>query len=152
MSDDNEKDKNGNIADGFSAATPKKTLFTLSNEVNDSLQKSWMDTGEAGQSLSQMIGAATGSAKRTNKTTIPRMAFTEDPVSKDNYFGLFKNKKRLLPDWTIKRIRQEDHLVAAILRARGNTMSMFGRIKKDRFDIGLDCIIKPEYDDIISPD
>ena len=76
--------------------------------------------------------------QRTNKTTVPRIAFTEDPITKDNYFGLFKNKKRLLPDWTIKRIRQEDHLIAAILRARGNTMSMFGRIRKDRFDIGLE--------------
>jgi hypothetical protein len=131
----------------------KKTLFTISNEINSELMKSYMENSEdGGKSLADLIGANSGSSKTVNRTTKPRMAFTEDPVRTDNYFGLFKNKKRLLPDWTIKRIRQEDHLVASILRARGNTMSMFARLRKDRFDIGIEGNIKTEYDDIISPE
>jgi hypothetical protein len=129
----------------------KKTLFTLSNEINEELSKSYIQNPElGGKSLSELIGSS--SHKKVNRTTVPRIAFTEDPVQKDNYFGLFKNKKRLLPDWTIKRIRQEDHLVASILRARGNTMSMFARLRKDRFDIGIEGKIKSEYDEIISPE
>ena len=31
-------------------------------------------------------------------------------------------------------------------------MSMFGRLKKDRFDIGIECTIKPEYEDVLTPD
>jgi hypothetical protein len=150
MSDDNKNDNEK--GDLKKTDNSKKTLFTLSNEVNDALMKNFISNGEAGPSLSELIGASTNSTKRVGKTTKPRMAFTEDPISKDNYFGLFKNKKRLLPDWTIKRIRQEDHLIASILRARGNTMSMFGRIRKDRFDIGLECNIKKEYDEELSPE
>ena len=130
----------------------KKTMFALSNELNSELTKSWKEDTDSSVALADLIGSVSGSARSTAKTTVPRIAFTEDPVAKDNYFGLFKNKKRLLPDWTIKRIRQEDHLIASILRARGNTMSMFGRIRKDRFDIGLECSIKPEYEEIVTPD
>ena len=131
----------------------KKTLFTISNEINSELMKSYIeDPDNSGKSIADLIGANGGSSKTVNKTTKPRMAFTEDPVRQDNYFGLFKNKKRLLPDWTIKRIRQEDHLVASILRARGNTMSMFARLRKDRFDIGIEGNIKTEYDEVITPE
>lgn len=131
----------------------KKPVMSIANDINAEMMKSYMeDSGKATQSLSDLIGLTSGSAKRVKKTTVPRIAFTEDPVSKDNYFGLFKNKKKLLPDWTIKKIRQEDHLIASILRARGNTMSMFGRLRKDRFDIGIECIIKKEYEEIITPE
>lgn len=152
MSDDKKNDektleKTQNVSD-----QKKKTLFALSAEINDQLMKNYVN-GETDTeaSLASLLGVS-GSARNVAKTTVPRMAFTEDPISKDNYFGLFKNKKRLLPDWTIKRIRQEDHLVASILRARGNTMSMFGRIKKDRFDIGVDIDIKPEFEESIDSD
>lgn len=131
----------------------KKSLFGAYSEVTEVLNKSYLEKGDASNvDLSQIVGLAAGSAKRVAKTSIPRIAFTEDPIQKDNYFGLFKNKRKLIPDSTIKRIRQEDHLIASILRARGNTMSMFGRVKKDRFDIGLDCTIKPEFDEILTPE
>lgn len=156
MSDDKKKDLNKiempQTMGGSAGPTKRTALFTLSNEINSEMMKSYQDDPEAAKSLSDLIGSVSGSAKRSSKTTVPRIAFTEDPVTNDNYFGLFKNKKRLLPDWTIKRIRQEDHLVASILRARGNTMSMFGRIRKDRFDIGIECNIKPEYEEVITPD
>jgi hypothetical protein len=140
------------IMKGEAPAPRKKTLFALSNEINEQLQEMHKKEPGSEKSMSDLIGIVSGSAKRVNKTSVPRIAFTEDPVVKDNYFGLFKNKKRLLPDWTIKRIRQEDHLVASILRARGNTMSMFGRVRKDRFDIGVECNIKQEYEDVLQPD
>lgn len=131
----------------------KKPVMSMASEINGELMKSYMDNPDkASQSISDLIGATSGSAKRVKKTSVPRIAFTEDPVSKDNYFGLFKNKKKLIPDHTIKKIRQEDHLIASILRARGNTMSMFGRIRKDRFDIGIECNIKQEFEEIITPE
>lgn len=155
MSDDNEIKKT--IEQSKKTDTPQKgtvkSHFALSNEINSDMMKSYLDDPEKPQrSISDLIGTISGSVKDSKKTTVPRMAFTEDPMSKDNYVGLYKNKKKLLPDWTIKRIRQEDHLIAAILRARGNTMSMFGRVKKDRFDIGIECKVKSEYDDILTQD
>ena len=155
MSDDNKKDlnKSENVLKN-TENSGKKTIFAIANEINSELMKSYSDGSESDidKSLGDLIGSASGSSKSVNRTTRPRMAFTEDPVRKDNFFGLFKNKKRLLPDWTIKRIRQEDHLVASILRARGNTMSMFARLRKDRFDIGIEGNIKKEYEEIISPE
>jgi len=151
MSDDNDK-KEIKKTEGEESSSSKKTLFAMTNEINGDLMKSYMENPDTGMNLADLIGSASGFKKRTKKTAVPRMAFTEDPITKDNYFGLFKNKKRLLPDWTIKRIRREDHLVASILRARGNMMSMFGRIRKDRFDIGIECNIKHEYEEVITPD
>mgnify|MGYP002632920371 CR=1 FL=1 len=153
MSND-KKDINGNINPNVveKSESKPKTLFAMSSEINSELMKSYNENPEADKSISDIIGITGGSAKRVKKTSIPRIAFTEDPVTRDNYFGLFKNKKKLIPDTTIKQIRQEDHLVAAILRARGNTMSMFGRIRKDRFDIGIECDIKSDYDDLLTPD
>lgn len=156
MSDDNKQNGPWNL-NKIEKPAPKKEavkpVMSMASEINGELMKSYMDNPDgASQSLSDLIGATSGSVKRAKRTTVPRIAFTEDPISKDNYFGLFKNKKRLIPDWTIKKIRQEDHLIAAILRARGNTMSMFGRIRKDRFDIGIECNIKQEFDEIITPE
>lgn len=152
MSDDKKNEANGNVLEGSASGKGTQAVFTVASEINDSLMKSYMDQSEAGKSISDIIGITSGSAKRVKKTTVPRISFTEDPVSKDNYFGLFKNKRGLIPDVTIKSIRKEDHLIAAILRARGQTMSMFGRIRKDRFDIGIDIAIKEEYENLLTPD
>jgi hypothetical protein len=155
MSDDNKPNGpwNLNKVEQPAQKESKKPIMGIANEINGEMMKSYMNNPDkASQSISDLIGTVSGSVKKTKRTTVPRMAFTEDPISKDNYFGLFKNKKKLLPDWTIKKIRQEDHLIASILRARGNTMSMFGRIRKDRFDIGIECNVKQEYDEVITPE
>lgn len=155
MSDDeNKKPSNLEKSEPVDSGKPKP-LMSMANEINGEMMKSYMtssESSEATQSISDLIGTVSGSVKNTKRTTVPRIALTEDPVVHDNYFGMFKNKRKLMPDSTIKKIRQEDHLVASILRARGNTMSMFGRIRKDRFDIGIECVVKPEYDEIIAPD
>jgi hypothetical protein len=156
MSDDNKPNGPWNLNKVEKESPKKETVkpvMSMASEINGNMMKSYMDNPDkASVSISDLIGATSGSAKRTKKTTVPRIAFTEDPISKDNYFGLFKNKKKLIPDYTIKKIRQEDHLIASILRARGNTMSMFGRIRKDRFDIGIECNVKPEFDEVITPE
>jgi len=146
-----KKDIDGNVAKGFKKSE-RKTLFAMANDLNSDLMKSYSDNPEDNRSLSDIIGITAGSTKTVKKTTVPRIAFTENPVTRDNYFGLYKNKRGLIDDHVIKKIRQEDHLVAAILRARGQTMSMFGRMRKDRFDIGIECNIKEEYDGVLTPD
>jgi hypothetical protein len=94
------------------------------------------------------IMQATGSANKK----APRLAFTEHPAPTSNYLGLFKSKQRLLPDEMIKQIRVTDHLVAAILRTRGNMLSLYGHIRKDRFDVGIEVKLKPEFEKILSPE
>ena len=83
--------------------------------------------------------------------TKPRISFVENPrnVGEQN---LFKRKEKLLPDSFLKDIRVNDSLVADILRVRGNTMSMFGTLRKNKYDEGLEVEVKEEFIEHISSD
>lgn len=94
--------------------------------------------------------SASGQGKKGKKP--PRLSFSEDPTNRDQYAGIFKYKRNLLPDTVIKQIRVQNMHVAAVLRARGNHLSMFGHKRKDRFDIGIEIDIKPEFKDVIEPE
>jgi hypothetical protein len=98
--------------------------------------------------LSQLIKQTTGSAKKK----APSLAFSELPAPQANFLGLFKPRIRLLPPELIKTIRITDHLVAAILRTRGNIMKLYGHLRRDRFDVGMEIEIKPEFLKILTPD
>jgi hypothetical protein len=99
--------------------------------------------------LAEAIKAMSGSAA---KKKAPSLAFSELPSPQSNFLGLFKARTRLLPPELIKMIRTTDHLIAAILRTRGNMMRMYGRLRKDRFDLGLELEIKPEFLDLLTPE
>ncbi len=100
--------------------------------------------------MKNLIRHASGSAKKGR--TIPRLAFAEDPQAFDNYAGIYKLKKGLLPDNILKQIRVQNFLIAGILRARGNTMSMMGHVRNNRFDVGIDVDVKAEFKDHIEPE
>lgn len=99
--------------------------------------------------LSGLIKQMSGTAA---KSKAPSLAFSELPAPQSNFLGLFKARTRLLPPELIKTIRVTDHLVAAILRTRGNIMKLYGHLKKDRFDVGLEIEIKPEFLKILTPE
>jgi hypothetical protein len=99
--------------------------------------------------LSQAIRSISGNAA---KKKAPSLAFSELPSPQSNFLGLFKARTRLLPPELIKTIRVTDHLVAAILRTRGNIMKLYGHLRKDRFDIGLELEIKPEFKNLFTPE
>ena len=125
----------------------KSVVFATADIDVDLLERNNLKKNSNGDQLSYIIQQATGSAKKSNA---PRIAFTEDPVSTDHYAGVFKTKKGLLPDHVLKMIRMQNHLIASILRARANTLSMFGHVKKNRFDIGVAVDIKPEFEQHVS--
>lgn len=81
----------------------------------------------------------------------PRLSHSVDPRHRDVYNGAWR-KRKLLPDNVIKDVSITDSLVAAIVRARGNTMSMFGHIRRDRFDVGIEIKIKPELEPEVEPE
>lgn len=125
-------------------------MFTMSEAPGESLEKS-AAYGQSVNTESPLLNAlqrATGSANKK----APRLAFTENPAPTDNYLGLYKSKRRLLPDEVLKQIRIQDHLVAAILRARGSMFSLFGHLRKDRFDTGFEIAIKKEFYEILTPE
>jgi hypothetical protein len=98
--------------------------------------------------LQQLIKQTTGTAKKK----APSLAFSELPSPQANFLGLFKARTRLLPPELIKTIRVTDHLVAGILRTRGNIMKLYGHLKKDRFDVGIELEIKAEFLKVLTPE
>lgn len=72
---------------------------------------------------------------------VERLAFEIDPTRVNSYANVYKPKARLLPDSVLKRIAIQDSLVANIVRARQNHMSVSGRPRPDRFSSGF--VIRP---------
>lgn len=134
-------------AAAISDSVKNKMVFALSETAGEALEKAgYKDSASA--PLMYALQQATGSASKK----APALAFTENPAPSDNYLGLYKSKRRLLPDEVLKQIRITDHLIAAILRARGSMLSLFGHLRKDRFDIGLEVAIKPDFLKILTPE
>jgi hypothetical protein len=155
MSDENNQENKELAAKAVNetpvASEPAKKVtrtFALSEDYADNMAKAGVDTSNPYGPLMYAIEQATGVA--TKKA--PQLAFTENPIPSDNYLGLFKSKRRLLPDDVLKTVRISDHLVAAILRARGSHLSLFGHLRKDRFDIGVEVEIKPEIYKVLTPE
>lgn len=126
-------------------STKKPNIIFASGKLPEkAIKESGLEVLEKSDSnyLSYSIKQATGKVK---KVTSPRLALTESPYKSTQYGGLYKQKGNILPDYVKKQIRVQNSLVAAILRARGNMVSMFGHVKRDRFDIGVEVAIKPEF-------
>lgn len=126
----------------------KPVLFGISDAEEETLAKGGY---EGASPVSPLLAAIAGASGSANKKA-PRLAFTENPAPSDNYLGLFKSKRRLVPDEILKQIRVNDHLIAAILRARGNMMSLFGHPRKSRFDVGMEIAIKQEFEKVFTPE
>lgn len=125
-------------------------VSSLEDQLQGILEKSAINKTEAPfSSLLKNVPILAGQEKKKGGV---KLAFYEDPVETSDYSGLFKTKRKLLLDKVIKLIRVQNHLVASILRARGNTMAMHGHKRKDRFDIGFEVSIKPEFEQYIKPD
>lgn len=142
MSDDQKK------AEVANAISKSKMVFGVSDSPDETLAKSGFDQQNPISPLMSAIAQAAGTANKN----APRLAFTENPTPSDNYLGLFKSKRRLIPDSVLKDIRITDHLIAAILRARGAHLSLFGHLREDRFDIGVEVSIKKEFYEILTPE
>ena len=116
------------------------------DNFNEAIEKNYSKNGN----MMALLQQATGSSNK--KRAVPRLAFAEDPHNYDHYAGIYKMKQGLLPDKVIKQLRVQNFLIAGILRARGNSLSMMGHIRKDRFDVGIDVDVKPEFKDHIEPE
>lgn len=119
---------------------PQLTFMPLNQQASDLLEKS-LNIDKQNSEL-KGISVDLGNEK---KRKVPRLTLTSDPQQLDNYSGV-RIKRKLLPDEVLKDIAASSHLIASILRARGNMMSMFGHLKKDRFDIGFETKIKAEFE------
>ena len=132
------------------SATPKKNMvFALSQDAADAMAKAGYQSEDPASPLLFALQQATG---QTSSKKAPSLAFTENPSQGENYMGLTKSKRRLLPDEVLKIVRVQDHLIAAILRARGAHLSLFGHLRKDRFDVGVEVSLKKEFEKVLNPE
>lgn len=140
---------------------PTKVSFTGVNEDAEEIAKAAQEIDKA---FSDAQGFSTASLlenvqiekkKRAIEERVrrkaPQLSHETDPRNRDVFNGAWR-KRKLLPDNVIKDVSITDSLVAAIVRARGNTMSMFGHIRRDRFDVGIEIKIKPELEPDIEPE
>ena len=127
--------------------TKRAPILGMTESPEESLMKADYSNNVSQELLSKIIVSASGQANKK----APALAFTESPNA-SNIEGLTKIKRGLIPDHILKQIRVQDHLVAAILRSRGNLMSLYGHLRKDRFDIGVEVEIKPEFLKILNPE
>ena len=85
-----------------------------------------------------------GSGDNIGRDKPVKMAFDVDPSTATGvYDSLYKAKLQLLPDSLIKKVCRQDDLIAAVLNARSNQVSSFGRPRANRFDIGYDIVPLP---------
>ena len=151
----NENDQNNadvakvSAAGAISGSAKKNMVFALSQDGADAMSKSGYNNEDPSSPLLFAIQQAAGTA---SSKKAPALAFTENPAPTENYMGLTKTKRRLLPDDVLKLVRVQDHLIAAILRARGSHLSLFGHLRKDRFDIGVEVSLKKEFEKLLSPE
>lgn len=117
-------------------ATKKKQVMFAEEPVatETSLAKK---EGEPTPLVKSILNVLNGS-----QDSIERLAFETDPSVVNQYHSVYKAKLRLIPDAYLKRIAIQDDLVAAIVQARSNQMSAFGRPRPDRFSTGY--IIEPK--------
>jgi len=135
-------------SNAINESVKNKLFFAMGPNMDEQLEKSGFEKSDAGP-LMYALQQASGSAQSKRA---PALAFTENPAPSDNFLGLYKTKRRALPDEVLKQIRITDHLVAGILRCRGNMMSLFGDLRPDRFGFGLEVEIKPEFYKVLTPE
>lgn len=145
MADEN-KNEISKALEAISNTKNHKMVFAMGPGMEETLTKAGYSKNPNSE-LQYMIDQAQGTAKKG-----VGLAFTEPISPGDSVLGLYKSKRALIPDSILKQIRITDHLVAAIVRARGAMMSLFGHLRKDRFDLGIEVAIKPDFFKILTPE
>lgn len=84
------------------------------------------------------------------ESSISRLAFETDPAYKNSFAGLYRIKRRLIPDLILKRISIQDDLVASIINTRANHLLSFGRRQPNRFEKGFVLTPKPGVEEKMS--
>ncbi len=102
------------------------------------------DEQEANKKMKSLISQLADDTTKTTKK-VPRIAFIDSPRRSKNNSDLYKRKTSTLPNATIKRIRVQNFLIAAVLKVKGSQVFLMGNEKKNRFDIGFKFKIKEEY-------
>lgn len=135
----------------------KQVVFSSANLSSEQMEKAGLAPNaegimeNLGKSNTDILSYVLKDKDKNAKHT-PRLAFTENPDSYATYAGIFKHNEYLIPNFLKKQIRTQDHLIASIIRNRSNQISAYGHIRKNRFDVGVNIAVKPEFESVIKPE
>lgn len=113
-------------------AQPKRKIY-FSMMSSEDLEKSEDSSGL--EILEKSVINSFQDIEKGKKVT--RLSFNQDPTTFNKYLALYRPKTNLIPDYILKRLSVRDSLVAAIVNARANQISSFGRELQDRFSAGF---------------
>jgi hypothetical protein len=83
--------------------------------------------------------------KKSDDLKAIKLSFSEDPIRTADYTNIFKKRTTMIPNLLLKRVRDTEELIGGIiLPLKANQVSLFGRPRPNRFDIGFTADIKPE--------
>lgn len=83
--------------------------------------------------------------KKNDDLKAIKLSFSEDPIRTADYTNIFKKRTTMIPNLLLKRVRDTEELIGGIiLPLKANQVSLFGRPRPNRFDIGFTADIKPE--------
>jgi len=74
-----------------------------------------------------------------------KLSFSEDPIRTADYSSIYKKRASMIPNLLLKRVRDTEEMVGGvILPLKASQVSLFGRPRPNRFDIGFTINIKPD--------
>lgn len=121
----------------------KKEVKIYAADPNNTDLNALKQTEEKSPVQSDLVKSILNALQDTDDK-IQRLGFERDPTQNNEFAAIYRQKIRLIPDTILKRIAIQDDLVAAIVNARSNHISAFGRPRPDRFSLGFAVDIKAE--------
>lgn len=83
--------------------------------------------------------------KKSQDIKAIKLSFSEDPIRAADFSNIYRKRATMIPNLLLKRVRDTEELIGGvILPLKANQVSLFGRPRPNRFDIGFTTDIKPE--------
>lgn len=126
----------------------KIPTVSMAGEVKDNdprFNKIVADSFDFKSGSQDLLAQVFSELKKSQDIKAIKLSFTEDPLKLSEFSSIYRKKTSLLSNELLKRIRDTEELIGGIiLPLKANQVSLFGRPRANRFDIGFTINIKPE--------
>lgn len=120
----------------------------MAGEIKDGdprLSKVFVDAIDPSLNSQDPLSQIFSTLKKNQDLQAIKLSFSEDPVRTADYSSIFKKRATMIPNLLLKRVRDTEEMVGGIiLPLKASQISLFGRPRPNRFDIGFTINIKPD--------
>lgn len=114
------------------------------NDENNKTNSTKFLIGEDNNNLENILVSTLNNLKKSSNTKAVKFALSDDPQRVANYSYIYKDRTGLIHPSILKRIRDSEELIGGIIiPLKANQVSLFGRPRANRFDIGFTINIQP---------